>query len=112
MKRTALLIGIALALGCGGSTTTILNLKPTITSMTQSMASAGGGPFVLGVRGTNFAPGAKVTFNGRPCDTTTLDPGEIQATIVAQDIATAGTYPVTVRNPDGKESEPVNFIVN
>lgn len=112
MKRTGLLLGVLLALGCGGSTTTVFNITPTITSMTQSSVSAGSGPFVLGVRGTNFVNGSKVTFNGRQLETTLLDPGELTANVLPQDIATAGSYPVTVINPDGKVSNSVTFSVN
>lgn len=112
MKRLGLLVGLAALLGCGGAGAALLNLLPVITSLTQSSASAGGGPFVLGVRGDNFIPGAKVRFNGNERDTVQLDPGELSVTILADDIANAGTYPVVVENPDGSTSSAVNFVVN
>lgn len=111
MKRFGLLIGLAVALGCGGATATLLNLIPAIRSLTQGSASAGGGPFVLGVNGDNFLPGAVVRFNGFDRETTQLDPGELSATILAEDIANQGQYPITVRNPDGTESPPITFNV-
>lgn len=112
MKRVGLLLGLVVALGCGGAASTILALIPAIRSLTQSSASAGGGPFVLGLNGDNFAPGAKVLFNGQERETTQLDPGELSATIPASDIANSGQYPVTVKNPDGSESPAVTFTVN
>lgn len=112
MKRVGFLLGLTVLLGCGGAGSTLLNLLPFITGLRQSSASAGGGPFQLGVTGTNFAPGAKVLFNGQQRNTTMLDPGEVQAEILAEDIATPGTYPIVVVNPDGMPSDPVNFTVN
>jgi hypothetical protein len=113
MKKAGLLLAVAIALGCGGATSSLLNpLKPAITSLTQSSATTGGGDFLLGVRGTSFIPGCKVLFNGQERDTAQLDPGELNATILAADIANSGTYPVVVQNPDGTESDPVNFTVH
>lgn len=112
MKRVGLLACLVVSLGCGGAASTLLNLLPVITSLRQSSANAGGGPFQLGVVGSNFVPGAKVFFNGQERSTTQIDPTELEASITAEDIANAGTYAVVVVNPDGAPSDPVNFTVN
>jgi hypothetical protein len=44
--------------------------------------------------------------------TTFISATQLQADILAADIATAGTKPVTVRNPDGGLSNTVNFTVS
>ncbi len=112
MKRVGILACLVVLLGCGGAASSLLNLIPSITSLRQTSATAGGGPFQLGVLGQNFVPGAKVLFNGQERTTTQIDPNELEASITADDIANAGTFPVVVVNPDGSPSDPVNFTVN
>ena len=112
MKRVGLLLSLVLVMGCGGAAATLLNLIPAIRSLTQTSINSGGGPFLLGIVGDNFLPGAKVVFNGFERETVQLDPGELNATILASDISSSGQYPVTVRNPDGSESQAVIFTVN
>jgi len=94
---------------------TVNNPLPTITSLAPSSATAGGAAFTLTVNGTGFVTGQSlVKFNGNAKTTTVVSATQVTATITAVDIATAGTFPVTVTNaaPGGGTSVPTNFTVN
>jgi hypothetical protein len=94
---------------------TVNNPVPTITSLAPSSATAGGAAFSLTVNGTGFVTGQSlVKFNGNPKTTTVVSATQVTAPITAADIATAGTFPVTVTNaaPGGGTSAPTNFTVN
>ena len=82
-----------------------------MTGLSPSYATAGGAAFTLTVSGTNFVSGAKVRWNGSDRTTTFVSATQLRATIPAADIATAGTVPVTVLNPDGGISNAMNFEV-
>jgi uncharacterized repeat protein (TIGR03803 family) len=71
---------------------------PLILSLSGS-ATAGGGSFTLIVNGANFASKAVVLWNGAVRTTVPVSSTELQATILAADIAAAGTNLVTVANP-------------
>jgi hypothetical protein len=97
------------------ATFTINNPSPTITTLSPTSATAGGAAFTLTVNGTNFVTGQSlVKFNGNPKTTTVVNATQVTAPITAADIATAGTFPVTVTNaaPGGGVSAPTNFTVN
>ena len=85
---------------------------PAITSLSPSVATAGGAAFTLTVSGANFVSGAKVRWNGTDRATTFVSSTQLQANILAADIATAGTVPVTVLNPDGGLSNTMTFEVS
>ena len=86
-------------------------LAPTVTGLSPSVATAGGAAFTLTVIGTNFVSGAKIRWNGSDRVTTFMSATQLQANILATDIATAGTIPVTVLNPDGNLSNMMNFEI-
>ena len=91
------------------------NPLPTITSLAPSTATDGGAAFTLTVNGTGFVTGQSlVKFNGNAKTTTVVSATQVTAPITAVDIATAGTFPVTVTNaaPGGGTSVPTNFTVN
>jgi hypothetical protein len=90
------------------------NPVPTITSISPSSATAGGGSFTLTVNGTNFISSSTINFNGSAHATTYVSATQLTATIGAAEIATAGTYGVTVTNPapGGGTSSAVTFTVN
>ncbi|MGA2077204.1 MAG: hypothetical protein ABSH52_27250, partial [Terriglobia bacterium] len=66
------------------------------------------------IRGTKFMSTSTVSFNGVAHATTFLNVTELQVTLSASDLATAGTYPVVVTNPapGGGASNAVNFTVS
>ncbi|MEI9978433.1 MAG: IPT/TIG domain-containing protein [Edaphobacter sp.] len=84
---------------------------PTITSLSQISATAGGAGFTLTVTGTNFISGATVNWNGTALSTTVESPTELQAAVPASLIATAGTATITVTNSTGT-SVGTAFTVN
>lgn len=83
---------------------------PAITSLSPASATAGSGGFTLTVNGANFASGS-VSFNGTFVYTTFVNSGQLTAWIPTSDLATAGSYPVTVTTGAGTSS-PQNFTVN
>jgi imidazolonepropionase-like amidohydrolase len=74
---------------------------------------AGTGPTVLKVRGPGMWPFHRVLLNGKPLPTRYVNKSEIEATIAADLIPTAGTYIVTVK-PEGEllpESHRAHLVV-
>jgi hypothetical protein len=90
------------------------NPVPTLTSLTPNTAAVGSPTFTLTVNGTNFVPGAVVTWNGSPRQTTFFSASQLFAQIPAEDIATVGTASVTVVNPTpgGGASNTLTFTVS
>ena len=104
----------------GGGTSNAVNFTviatnpvPTLTTLSPSSATAGGIAFTLTVNGTNFINGSVVRWNGSARTTTYVSPTQLTAAITAADIASAGTFPITVFNPTpgGGTSNAVNFTV-
>ena len=99
----------------GGGTSNAVNLSVasppvSIGSISPSSKTAGGVDFTLTVTGTNFTSSSVVQFNGTARVTTFVSATQINATILAADIALAGTYPITVSN-SGSISNVVNLSV-
>ena len=88
-----------------------LAATPQIASLTPQFATVGGSAFTLAVNGGNFVSGSKVRWNGSDRVTTFVSATQLRANILAADVATAGTVPVTVFNPDGTISNAVTFEV-
>lgn len=61
--------------------------------------------------GAHFRNGAVMLWNGSARATTYQSRTEIRANIPAADIASAGTFQVQVRNPDGQRSSTLSFTV-
>ena len=91
------------------SAVTLMNPTPTITGINPAAANTGA--FTLVVMGTNFVSGAKVLLNGSGLATTVNSSTQLTANGTA---TTAGTYSVSVQNPDpgSSTSSGVNFTVN
>lgn len=111
---------IAGAVGCGGggsnSVTTNSpppNPSPTISTISPSSTTAGGSAFALTVNGSGFIASSAVAFNGSARTTTYVSATQLTAAITAADIATAGSYSVTVANPTpgGGTSSAATFSV-
>ncbi|MGB7958176.1 MAG: type II secretion system protein, partial [Minisyncoccia bacterium] len=97
-------------------TFTTNNLSPSLTSIGPTSATAGGSGFILTANGTNFlnGGGSTVYWNGSPLTTTYISGTQATATVSAANIATGGTFPVTVLNsaPGGGASGAQTFTVN
>jgi uncharacterized protein (TIGR03437 family) len=90
-----------------------VNAAPVLTSVAPSSATAGSSGLSLTLIGSNFVPGATAKFNGNLLATTFVNPGQLTANLPATQLNVAGTFSVTVTNPDQPTvpSAPVNFIV-
>jgi hypothetical protein len=76
------------------------NPVPQIVGPVQPMAVApASGAFTLRVYGANFVPGAVVNWNGQPRSTSFVSAHEVQAQILASDVATHTAGYITVTNP-------------
>jgi IPT/TIG domain len=90
------------------------NPVPVLTNINPNSATAGGPGFTLTVNGSNFIGSSVVRWNGANRTTTYVSPTQLQATITAADIATAGNAAVTVFNPGpgGGLSASQTFTIN
>jgi uncharacterized protein (TIGR03437 family) len=86
---------------------------PRLSTITPRNAPAGSGAFTLTLRGSNFVPGAEVSWNGTPRTTTFVDNNALRAEIAAADIAQQGSAQVVVNNPapGGGASETLAFTI-
>ena len=90
------------------------NPVPAIGGLSPSSAVAGASAFTLTVNGTNFVNGAVVRWNGSDRTTSFGSATQLTASILAGDVAAAGTPQVTVFNPapGGGLSPASAFTVN
>ena len=97
-----------------GGTSAALNLTvgAGITSLLPASATAGDPGFTLTVNGVGFVSGATVSFNGVVRPATFINSTQLTTQILATEIQTFGTLPVTVINPAVAASPVFNFIVN
>lgn len=84
---------------------------PTITLLDPNTVPAGSNAFDMSVVGTNYVSGASVRVNGTAHSTTFVSSTQLTVRILSSDINAPGTPAITVRNPDGKISNSVNFTV-
>ena len=103
----------------GGGLSAAINLTveaviPTLTTLTPSNATAGGGLFTLTLDGTNFTASSVVRWDGSDRPTTLVNSTRLTAQITAADIQSGGTFPVVVNNPGtvNATSGSLNFAVN
>src|SRR5206468_12267326 len=83
------------------------------SSIPPSTAAVGSGAFTLTVTGTNFVASSVVRWNASNRTTTFVSSTQLQAQILASDIAATGTAAVTVFNPTpgGGTSSSVTFTI-
>lgn len=75
------------------------NPAPTAVSLAPASATAGESGLTLIVYGSGFTTDSVVRWNGSNRTTTYVSPSEVEATLSAADLASAGSVPVTVANP-------------
>jgi hypothetical protein len=87
---------------------------PTATMLAPAGTTAGAAQFPLTVTGTNFLPCSVIQWNGAPRTTTYLSPTQLSTTILATDVSTAGSVPVTVFTPapGGGTSAAISFTIS
>ena len=90
------------------------NPVPVIFLIEPPALAPGGNGFPLTVFAGNIVTSSVVQWNGSNRATTFAPPNQLVATILASDVATAGTAQVTVFNsaPGGGASAPVSFTIS
>ena len=90
----------------GASAVTLLNPTPVLTGI--SPASTNLGNFTLTITGSSFVPGAQVMFGSTPLATSFVSSTNLTATGSA---TSAGTFSITVENPDpGSSSSSAQIL--
>lgn len=99
--------------GCGDDDKKSKNPVPVLTSVSPTMAVAGGAGFTLTATGTGFVSGSAVQWNGAARTTTFVSGTQLTAAIPASDIAAVGTAQITVVSPSpgGGTSSPTSFTI-
>jgi subtilase family serine protease len=85
------------------STPTLTKISPTTTTTSSA--------FTLTATGTGFVSGATVLWNGTALTTTFVSSTSVTAKVTATQTATNGTYPISVKNPDGGTTGTINISV-
>ena len=96
---------------------------PAISSISPTCAVAGSGSFTLNISGTNFLPasdpsgGSQVHWNAGPTQSAltivgTISGTQIQATVDASLVTSAGSAIVTVYNPPTPQTVPPGSVAN
>ena len=103
--------------GGGESTSssfTVNNPVPTAAGLSPMAVLAGGGNFTLTVTGSNFVPGSVVRVDGADRATTFVNKSQLQATLLAADIAMVGMKTITVFNstPAGGTSSALMLAIS
>jgi len=95
-------------------TLTVNNPVPTTTSIDPTGKTVGDSEFTMTVSGTLFISSSVVRFNGSDRTTTFVNSTTLTAAIPASDIASEGTFPITVFNPTpgGGESNSQTFTIS
>jgi uncharacterized protein (TIGR03437 family) len=90
-----------------------VNPVPSLFVASPNAVPPGGQSFSLYVKGDNFQPNSVVRWNGNDRPTTLITGLQLQATIPAGDIASAGTASITVftPGPGGGTSNPLNVNI-
>ena len=96
------------------ATVTVVNPAPVLVSpLTPGSINAGSGNTTLTVSGTDFIPQSSVLLNGIALSTTFVSATQLTAVVPAAQLATAGSFPVTIVTPapGGGTSSAVSLSV-
>jgi hypothetical protein len=90
------------------------NPVPALTALAPASSLVGGPDLPLTITGTNFVFNSIARFNGIDRPTTFVNNTELTVLIPAADMASAGTFPITVFNPTpgGGLSSALEFTVS
>jgi 6-phosphogluconolactonase (cycloisomerase 2 family) len=89
------------------------NPTPLLESLTPASVVEGSPDFTLTLYGQDFVYGVEVLLNGTPLATTRVGDTELQVTIGAADVSSAGTLSLRASNPapGGGQSNELQFTV-
>jgi hypothetical protein len=117
LRRVCSIVTYLLLLSSGlpWPTRAATNPIPVINNPLVPSSTAPGGPgFTLTVNGSGFVSGATVYWNGTALATVYVSGSQLSATVLAAQIASAGTAAITVVNPPpgGGKSNVVSFDIS
>jgi hypothetical protein len=85
--------------------------RPILSSLSPASAIAGSATFTLTVNGSGFVSGAAVAWAGSVRTTTFVNATQLTASILASDIAAAGTFAVDVVQASGRSTNQLNVAI-
>jgi hypothetical protein len=88
------------------------NPTPGLVSASPSSVAAGSGNLTITAVGSNFVPGAVLTWNGLERTTTFIDSSHLTVAIPASDLSKTGTATLVVNNPGSADSSSLSFAIN
>lgn len=93
---------------------TINNPAPALMSASPASVLVGSGTVSISLTGTGFVPHSIVQWNGSARATTYVSATELQASLTAADVSTAGTGQLSIVNPSpgGGTSSVLTFTTN
>lgn len=94
-----------------GPAPVIVSLHPDRTVAGVGFNVQANGEAAMGLVGQNFLPGAQIVFNGQALDTNFGDVDKLAVSVPSALFAKPGVMKITVKNPDGKVSEPKDFPI-
>jgi hypothetical protein len=74
--------------------------QPAIESINPYIVTQDSGTVTVSLKGINFVRRSAVYFNGRPAPSRTVSPTELQVTLDAEALRTAGRFDLVVKNPE------------
>ncbi len=88
------------------------NPTPGLVSASPSSVAAGSGNLTVTIVGSNFVPGAILTWNTSERTTTFVDSSHLTVAIPASDVSKTGTANLVVNNPGSENSSSISFAIN
>jgi len=88
------------------------NPAPGLVSASPSTVAPGSGNLTIAVVGSNFVPGAVLTWNGSERTTTFVDSSHLTVAIPASDVVNIGTATLVVNNPGSADSSSIAFTIH
>jgi len=84
---------------------------PSLSTLTPNTAVHGAGNTSVTIAGTGFVSGATLSFGNSLYQTTFGSATSLTVTILAADLAVAGSKSAVVTNPDGQSSNSLTFTI-
>jgi IPT/TIG domain len=82
---------------------------PTLDSLKPAEAALGDPDLAVSCQGSGFTAESVIVFNGGDEPTTFVDDTEVTTVVKPSTATVAGSFPVSVRNADRQQTEPLNF---
>ena len=84
---------------------------PTVVSISPTKVAVGSPGFTLTLNGMNFATGCVAYFGNDPLPTTVVSDTQLTAQVPASDLTAVAEVPVTAKNAQSQQSNPIPFLV-